>query len=230
MEKPAWIQESHDKIKNKAPKIRKDLQELKEVLANRAQIQLDITKLLWDSIGNEWFKGEKIQVIPDFKDKTVIYIKTSHAQIQIDLHYDETKEHMDSLRKNSAIYPEISITGEVDGEIYEVDWYDEETSWRIAGELLKQIERKKHPEVFWYKEIQFWMLEDKTIILGWKWEDWKTKRLGFFDFIDDKKDHVMLYGYISHYFWNPLDPKVFEEPEYPDDDDKKKWLMTYTKR
>lgn len=60
-------------------------------------------------------------MIPDFKDKTVIYIKTSHAQIQIDLHYDETKEHMDSLRKNSAIYPEISITGEVDGEIYEVD-------------------------------------------------------------------------------------------------------------
>jgi len=210
MEKPSWLQKAPENSEN-TPETRKKLLELKGVLAIRARLQWDISKSLSDTIHNEGFRGETIQVLPDFKDKTVIYIKTSHAQIQIDLHYDESREHMDSLRTNTALSPEISITGTIDGEPYEINWYDEQTSAKIAGELLKQIERRKNPEIFWYTSIEFGILQDKTIIVAGRKRDGEIKRLKFFEFIDNEDDRIMLYGYISHFFWEPLHPDFFEE-------------------
>lgn len=189
------------------------LEGLRDTITIKTKIQAEITRSIRAWIKDEGFRGEPIQVLPDSKDKTVIYIKTSHAQVQLDLHYDETKEHMDSLRKDNPLLPEISITCEIDDELYSIDWYDVEDMSRITGELLKQIERKKNPEAFWYKEVQFWILRNNTIIVAWRQHNGEVKKLNFFEFIDDEQDRIMLYGYIAHYFWKPLDAKVFEKLE-----------------
>jgi len=217
-----------ENIKKRTTDAQRSLVELRDTVTIRTQIQAEITQSIRKSIKDEGFKGEEIHVLPDFKDKTAIYIQTSHAQLQIDLHYDETREDEDSLRKDTKNQPEISLTWKVDGELYSIDWYDDlEDVSRIAGELLKQIERKKNPEAFWYKEIQFWILSDNTIIVAWKRENGDIKRLNFFDFIDDEGDRVMLYGYIAHSFWKPLDPKVFEELENKDGNKKEgDWWST----
>lgn len=99
-----------ENIKKRTTDAQRSLVELRDTVTIRTQIQAEITQSIRKSIKDEGFKGEEIHVLPDFKDKTAIYIQTSHAQLQIDLHYDETREDEDSLRKDTKNQPEISLT------------------------------------------------------------------------------------------------------------------------
>jgi hypothetical protein len=85
---------------------------LKKSLATREKVRAEYMRTMREKVQAENFAGkESIQVIPDKSDSTVIYIQTSQATLQVDLHYDESLEITDSLRKDSPTYPiNVSLT------------------------------------------------------------------------------------------------------------------------
>lgn len=186
---------------------RASLKDLQEEIRKRS-IQREVSKLLLSSINSEQFRWEAIQVLPDKHDATVIYLKTSLSQLEINLHYNELQEATDSLRKNTKNYPEITLTWIINKSIHTIEGYDIESTARIGGELLKQIERKKYPQKFWYDSIDFSIFENGNIFVWGRKRD-TIKLLWFFDFLwndlESQKDRVVLYAYIAEYFGRPLD-------------------------
>lgn len=208
-------------------------EELKKSLQIREKIRAEYIRSIRENLQAQNFSGKlSIQVIPGKDDTTVIYMESKDARIQIDLHYDESYESSDSLRKSTPTYPiDISITGMIEWEFYTVDNIDINNVASIWGEILKHIERKKNPKIFWYDSIEYmikktldneWNKIDEISII-WKRPNGKIEKIPFFENLDVEQ-REMLYWYLVHYFWAKLPSEFFQQNRKPTQPKNKDWM------
>ncbi len=192
--------------------------ELKKTLEVRAQVQAEYAQQIRKTIDSSKFAWkENIQVILDKNDKAIIYLEISQARLRIDLHYNETYESTDSLRQNSPILPQISITGVAEQIPYTLVGLSIEKAAQIWATLLKHIERKQNPRDFWYEEVDYYYkstgTEEWILVLG-KLKSGEKKRMEFFEWLRIEERRV-IFMYISHLFWERINPSIFEAPKKP---------------
>ncbi len=223
-----WIEKkspkTHPGLSNWKNTQQKEQEELKKSLQVREKIRAEYIRTIREALQVENFAGKTtIQVTPEKTDPTVIYIWSKDAKLQIDLHYDESYESTDSLRKNIPIYPTtVSLTWNIEGELYTLEELSIEESAKIWGEILKHIERKKNPKDFGYIDIKYsvnrlqdteWNPVEEIILVG-KRANGKMERIPFFESLDIE-NREMIYWYLAHSLWSKLPDKFFQKNIQP---------------